>query len=133
MYEAERTHIESQGGKVRRVVLDFEFKKRIYAELNRKGDYGDVAYARRQADLAHLHALPIIEGKFVLPDLRIEYEMQDGTSAHLDLELATEHYRPGHMREKNRAGFKMYAVNSTSHGRRAEWEGRELSSQILAL
>ena len=52
---------------------------------------------------------------------------------HVDLELATENYRPAHMSQKMRAGFKIYGVNSTSRGRRAEWEGRELTAQVLAL
>lgn len=133
MYEAEAAQIEARGGRVHRVVLDFEFKKKIYAELNKAGDYGDIAYAKRQEDLAKLHDLPIVDGKISLPDLRIEYENPDGSRAHVDLELATENYRPGHMSQKVRAGFKMYGVNSTSRGHRAEWEGRELTADVLAL
>jgi hypothetical protein len=133
MYEAEAKEIESRGGTVRRVVLDFEFKKKIYAELNKKGDYGELSYARRQEELAQLYELPIVDGKIALPDLRIEYETQEGGRAHIDLELTTEHYRPGHMRQKTRAGFKLYGVNTTSRGRRAGWEGRELTRDVLAL
>ncbi|MCC6589071.1 MAG: hypothetical protein IT168_20405 [Bryobacterales bacterium] len=133
MYEAEAAHIEAAGGRVSRVVLDFEFKRKIYSELNKDGDYGDVEYARRQEELARLHDLPVVDGKISLPDLRIEYEAADGSRAHIDLELATENYRPGHMSQKTRAGFKMYGVNSTSRGHRAEWEGRELTADVLAL
>ncbi len=133
MYEAESAQIEARGGRAHRVVLDFEFKKKIYTKLNKAGDYGDISYIRRQEELAKLHELPIVDGKISLPDLRIEYENPDGSRAHIDLELATENYRPGHMSQKVRAGFKMYGVNSTSHGRRAEWEGRELTADVLAL
>jgi hypothetical protein len=133
MYGAEAAGIEAAGGRIDRVVLDFEFKKKIYGELNKKGDYGDLSYTRRQQDLAKLHELPMIDGKISLPDLRIEYETADGERAHTDLELATENYRPAHMNQKLRAGFKIYGVNSTSRGRRAEWEGRELSAEVLAL
>jgi hypothetical protein len=133
MYEAEAAQIEAGGGRVSRVVLDFEFKRKIYSELNKDGDYGGLEYARRQEELARLHDLPIVDGRISLPDLRIEYEAADGSRAHIDLELATENYRPGHMSQKTRAGFKMYGVNSTSRGHRAEWEGRELTADVLAL
>lgn len=132
MFEAEKKEIESRGGSVRRVVLDFEFKKKIYSELNREGDYGEASYARRQQELAELYELPTVNEKIALPDLRIEYETRDGDRAHIDLELATEHYRPGHMQQKTRAGFKMYGVNTTSRGHRAGWEGRELTAEVLA-
>jgi len=133
MFEAEAAGIEAAGGRVDRVVLDFEFKKKIYSELNKNGDYGDLSYARRQEDLARLYELPVVDGKISLPDLRIEYETADGERRHVDLELATENYRPAHMSQKLRAGFKIYGVNSTSRGRRAEWEGRELTAEVLAL
>jgi hypothetical protein len=133
MYEAEAAGIEAAGGRVHRAVLDFEFKRKICGELNKKGDYGDLSYARRQEDLAELHELPIVDGKVSLPDLRVGYETADGECAYIDLELATENYRPAHMSQKLRAGFKIYGGNSTSGGRRAEWEGRELTAQVLAL
>ena len=133
MYEAEAREIEGRGATIRRVVLDFELKKKIYAELNKAGDYGELSYARRQEELAQLYELPIVDGKLALPDLRIEYETAEGDRAHIDLELATEHYRPGHMSVKTRAGFKLYGVNTTSHGHRAGWEGRELTADVLSL
>jgi hypothetical protein len=34
---------------------------------------------------------------------------------------------------KTRAGFKMYGFVSTSRGRRAQWEGRELTATVLSL
>jgi len=77
--------------------------------------------------------LPIVDGKISLPDLRVGYETADGECAYIDLELATENYRPAHMSQKLRAGFKTYKVNSTFRGRPAEWEGRELTAQVLAL
>ena len=129
----EAAEIKAAGGQVHRAVLDFEFKRKIYGELNKKGDCGDLSYARRQEDLAELHELPIVDGKVSLPDLRVEYETADGECAYIDLELATENYRPAHMSQELRAGFKIYGVNSTSGGRRAEWEGRELTAQVLAL
>jgi hypothetical protein len=133
MYQAEASEIEGRGGTIRRVVLDFEFKKKVYAELNKAGDYSELSYSRREEKLAQLYELPMVNGKLALPDLRIEYETAEGDRAHIDLELATEHYRPAHMREKTRAGFKLYSVNTTSRGRRAGWEGRELTANVLSI
>ncbi len=133
MYQAEAGQIEAAGGNVRRVVLDYEFKREIYSKLAPERDLGAIEYARRQREIAGQHDLPVVEGKIALPDLRIEYETADGELDHVDLELATEHYRPGHMQLKARAGFKMYGFVSTSRGRRAQWEGQELTASVLSL
>jgi hypothetical protein len=133
MYQAEAVEIEAKGGKVRRVVLDYEFKKEVYSKLARERDAGALEYARRQQEIAHEQGLPVVDGKIALPDLRIEYETPEGDLEHVDLELATEHYHRGHMEAKARAGFKMYGFVSTSRGHRAQWEGRELTATVLSL
>ena len=133
MYQSEAAQIEAKGGKIRRVVLDYELKKEVYSKLARKRDAGALEYARRQQEVADEHGLPVVDGKIALPDLRIEYETPEGDLDHVDLELATEHYHRGHMDVKVRAGFKMYGFVSTSRGRRAQWEGRELSATVLSL
>jgi len=133
MYQAEAGEIASKGGKIRRVVLDYEFKREVYSRLARGRDDGAVDYARRQKEVAEEHRLPVVDGKIALPDLRIEYETPEGDLSRVDLELATEHYHRGHMSAKARAGFKMYGFVSTSRGRRAQWEGRELSATVLSL
>jgi hypothetical protein len=133
MFQAEAARIEAQGGRVIRIVLDFEFKKKVYSELAKAHGLGALEYAERQAEIAAANGLAVVDGKIPLPDLRIEYETADGEQARIDLELATEHYRRGHLSEKARAGFKMYGFTSTSRGSRAEWEGREITAGILSL
>jgi hypothetical protein len=133
MYQAESTQIEANGGKIRRVDLDYELKKQVYSKLAREREAGALEYARRQQEIAEEQRLPIVDGKIALPDLRIEYETPEGDLDHVDLELATEHYHRDHMAVKTRAGFKMYGFISTSRGRRAQWEGRELSATVLSL
>ena len=133
MYQAEAAQIEAKGGKIRRVVLDYELKKEVYSKLAREHEAGALEYARRQQEIAEEQRLPIVDGKIALPDLRIEYETPEGDLDHVDLELATEHYHRGHMAVKTRAGFKMYGFVSTSRGRRAQWEGRELTATVLSL
>jgi hypothetical protein len=133
MFQAEASQIEVRGGRIDRVVLDFELKKKVYAELAKARDLGALEYAERQAQIAAANGLTVVAGKIPLPDLRIEYETADGELAPVDLELATEHYHRGHISEKARAGFKMYGFTSTSRGSRAEWEGRETTAGILSL
>lgn len=133
MYQAEAAGIEAAGGKVRRVVLDYELKKQVYSKLARERDAGALEYAQRQEEIARDNSLPIIEGRIILPDLRVEYETPEGDIDHVDLELATEHYHRGHMDVKARAGFKMYGFTSTSRGHRAQWEGHELTATVLSL
>lgn len=133
MYQAEAPRIEGRGGKIRRVVLDYELKREVYSKLAREGDSGALEYARAQQEIADEQHLAIVDGRIALPDLRIEYETPEGDLDRVDLELATEHYHRGHMDTKARAGFKMYGFVSTSRGHRAQWEGRELTATVLAL
>jgi len=133
MYQTEAAQIEAKGGKVRRVVLDYELKKGVYSKLAREPGPSALEYARKQQEIAAEQGLPIVDGKIALPDLRIEYETPEGDLDRVDLELATEHYHRGHMDAKARAGFKMYGFVSTSRGRRAQWEGRELTATVLSL
>ena len=133
MYQSEAAQIEAKGGRIRRVVLDYELKKEVYSRLARERGSGALEYTRLQQEIADEQHLPMVDGKIALPDLRIEYETPEGDLDHVDLELATEHYHRGHMDVKARAGFKMYGFVSTSRGRRAQWEGRELTANVLSL
>jgi hypothetical protein len=49
-----------------------------------------------------------------LPDLRIEYETQDGRLEHRDVEVVTEHYSRGQISGKTRAGFSCYRLAGRS-------------------
>lgn len=133
MYQSEAAQIEAKGGRIRRVVLDYELKKEVNSRLARERGSGALEYTRLQQEIADEQHLPMVDGKIALPDLRIEYETPEGDLDHVDLELATEHYHRGHMDVKARAGFKMYGFVSTSRGRRAQWEGRELTANVLSL
>jgi len=109
MYQAEAAKIERDGGRIRRIVLDYEFKQKVYAPLAKAKALPPLEYARRQAEIARDNGLKVVHGKILLPDLRVEYEAANGSQAHVDLELATHHYRGSQMRDKAQAGFKMYA------------------------
>jgi hypothetical protein len=70
-----------------------------------------------------------VRGRVPVPDLRIEYETRDGEAARVELELVTEHYRPGQLADKARAGF---SLGEDDHLRRV-LEQQELSAEILTL
>ncbi|OLB18800.1 MAG: hypothetical protein AUH16_08560 [Acidobacteria bacterium 13_2_20CM_57_7] len=67
------------------------------------------------------------------PDLRIEYATQEMEIARVDLELATRHYHAGHLAEKARAGFQLYARSEDSAGLRRVRDEREITVAILSL
>jgi len=116
MYHAEARKIEQAGGRISRIVLDYELKKNVYSPLAKARALPPLEYARKQADIAAQNGLKVIAGKILLPDLRIEYETREGSITHVDLELATHHYRASMMRGKAEAGFKMYApADSAAH------------------
>jgi hypothetical protein len=133
MYQAEAARIEERGGQVRRVVLDYELKQKVYAPLAKARALPPLDYARRQAEVAKENALPVIHGKIPLPDLRIEYQERDGQMTRVDLELATHHYHGSHLQTKAAAGFKMYASADSAGSLRAALEEREITAEILSL
>lgn len=108
LYQAEADRIEADGGRVSRVVLDYELKRDYQTFLNRPDRPAD---ADREDDLeafAAASGLPIVDGHLELPDLRIEYETTDGRLEYRDVELVTEHYSRGQLAGKAKAGFSMY-------------------------
>jgi len=126
LYQKEADRILDEGGKKLRVILDFELKKK----LNR--DFATFGAESRQ-EIASRHGLQVVGEKIPVPDLRIEYETRDGEMARVDLELATEHYRPGQLAEKVRAGFSLYASRSDADRLRRVLDQRELTGEILRL
>ena len=109
MCQLEAERIRRSGGRVTRIVLDYELKQNVYTPLAKAKALPPLEYARRQAEVAAQNGLKVVRGKILLPDLRIEYEGISGERAHVDLEYATEDYRGAHMRGKAEAGFKIYA------------------------
>src|SRR6202521_1139126 len=107
LYQKVAKEIERSGGKVRRVVLDFELKKDLYQALSRVRPDKDPRYER--FSIANQFDLKVVDGKIPIPDLRIEYENDCRDVHRLDLEIATRDYRPQGLCEKAKAGFHMFA------------------------
>jgi hypothetical protein len=59
----------------------------------------------------------VIHGHLELPDLRIEYETEDGRLEYRDVELVTEHYSRGQVSGKARAGFTCYRAGGGGQAR----------------
>jgi hypothetical protein len=60
--------------------------------------------------------LPLDDGHFVFPDVRLEAEAPDGSVRTVDLEPVTEHYHRGHLGGKASAGFRMFRGPSVRKG-----------------
>lgn len=114
LFQTEARRIEAEGGRVTRVVLDYEWKRDYHAFVHRTTSTNadvDARTARRM--FAEQHDLPFGAGRIQFPDVRIEYESEDGRECHRDLELSTEHYSRSQVAGKQRAGFRVYrAVNA---------------------
>ena len=133
MFHAERARIEAQQGRIQRVVLDYELKRRVYAPLAKARQLSKPEYAKQQAEVAAQNHLKVIRGRIVLPDLRIEFVTAAGDLARVDLELATHHYHASHMAAKAAAGFRFYAPADAVAGLSRALEERDITVEILSL
>jgi hypothetical protein len=133
LYQKEAGNIVSSGGKVTRVILDFELKKSINRKLARLSSLPQEEQAGRKAEVAFETGLTVVNGRIQIPDLRLEYEDQDHNPAKVDLELATGHYRHGSLAAKSRAGFKIYASASDAARLRPAMADPEIMQEILSL
>ena len=133
MYRKAAEEIERKGGKVLRVQLDYELKEKLYQRLGRvqTRDRGETQGLKES--FARDLELPVVRGKVSFPDLRIEYATQEMEIARMDLELATRHYHAGHLAEKARAGFQLYARSEDAAGLRRVRDEKEIMVAILSL
>ena len=108
--------LRQQGGRVDRVVLDYELKRdyqRFLHERNRGRKDCDGRPDREPEEIARWareHDLPYEDGHVHFPDARIEYEDRDGRSRHEDIEVVTTHYRGAHAASAAKSGFTCYVV-----------------------
>jgi hypothetical protein len=109
LYHQEVHRIEQAGGRVKRVILDFELRRSINRRLATITSLPKFERERERQEIADSHGLEVVSGKILLPDLRLEYEGPDHEMAKVDLELVTQHYRHDNLAAKAKAGFAMYA------------------------
>jgi hypothetical protein len=134
LYHKVSDEIEARGGRVVRVMLDYEIKGELYSRIARAAkDEGRKPEAVRGEVAEHYH-LKVVSGKIPIPDLRIEYVNEnDNLIQHRDLELATDHYRLRGLAEKARAGFQIYARPEETTRLRRIRDERELTAAIYSL
>jgi DNA-binding transcriptional ArsR family regulator len=110
-YLKEIERIERLGGSNPRVILDFEIKRNVQRSLcaQRKAD-PDRDLNEIKEQVANEFNLPYVDNRIQIPDARIEYELDQGSRVgSSDIEVVTGAYRPGHLRGKAQAGFRLYA------------------------
>lgn len=135
LYHKVSDEIERRGGRVTRVILDYEMKEELYAKLANALE-GETREREREAireEVAEGYHLKVVQGKIPLPDLRIEYADQEFLLQRRDLELATNHYRPRGLAEKARAGFQIYARSGETDRLRRIRDDLELNVAIYRL
>jgi hypothetical protein len=133
LYHKAADEIERKGGKVLRVRLDYELKEKLYRKLGQTQAQGKGQTQRSKEAFAHQLQIPVVHGKVSFPDLRIEYANQEMEISRVDLELATGHYHAGHLAEKARAGFQIYARSEDAAGLRRVRDDRDIMTAILSL
>ena len=133
LYHKAADEIERKGGKVVRLQLDYELKEKLYRRLGKAQARHDGHLQRQKIEFARELHLPVVHGKVSFPDLRIGYATEEFEIARVDLELATGHYHAGHLSEKARAGFQVYARPEDTAGLRRVRDEREITVAILSL
>jgi hypothetical protein len=134
-YQRAEERLRDGGGRVRRVVLDYELKRdyqRFLHERNRGKKDCDGRPDREPEEIAlwaREHELPYDDGHVRLPDARIEYEDRDGRSRHEDLEVVTGHYRGAHASSAAKSGLTCYLSIGSSVGGRGG--GRTAHPRII--
>ena len=130
MYRQEAQTIARSGGTPRRVVLDFELKKRINTQLAKIQRLSRAEREPRKLEIARAHGLKVVSGHIQFPDVRIEFDSRDQEPCTVDLECVTRNYGAGAVAAKTAAGFKLY--NKDYRGKSAE-RGQDLVGEVLSL
>jgi hypothetical protein len=130
VYQKEAQKIAKSGGRIKRVVLDFELKKNVNRQLANIQSLSPTERERQRQEIVEAHELKIVKGKMQIPDLRVEYESREQETCRVDLECVTGHYKARQIAAKTAAGFKLY--NQDYHGRSAE-RGEDLIGEVVSL
>jgi hypothetical protein len=133
LYHHEAERIQAQGGKIQRVILDFELKKALNRELSKLTSLPESTRSQRRQEIAEQHGLKVVSGRIPVPDLQIEYETRDREQARVNLELATAHYHRDGLVAKARAGFAMYALSEDAAPLHRALQDSGLMEEILSL
>jgi len=110
-YLKEVEHIAEEGGRNPRVQLDLEIGGPVLRALHEEriaNPERELSQIKRQ--VAWEFNLPYAGGRILMPDARIEYELEPGsTTGSSDIEVVTSSYSIAGLRAKAEAGFRLYA------------------------
>jgi len=70
IYLAQAERIARAGGRIDRVVLDFELKKSINRKLAKLSSLPEAERSQRRQEVAQEHGLRVVNGKIPIPDVR---------------------------------------------------------------
>ena len=116
IYRAVQEHrgaLVDGGARVTRIRLDAELR----GIVARRSEEARVRAGKQAADAARREAarelgLPVLDnGKVLYPDAQVEYLDPDGDVGRVNIEIATEHYKPSAVAAKAGAGFAVHAAN----------------------
>lgn len=120
-YQGTAARLEESGGRIRRVVLDYELKREYqrFLQANNRGNRHASGRPDRSPEeitaWAAAHRLPVEDGHVQFPDVRVEYE-QDGRREREDVEVATAQYNARQMGAKGRSGFTIHRSGTSRLG-----------------
>jgi hypothetical protein len=133
LYQRAADDIARAGGRVTRVVLDFELKRSINRRLAKGSNLAPDEHERKKQEIAEEHGLKVINGRIAIPDLRLEYDGPEHEPARVDLEVVTGHYRGRTLAAKSAAGFTLYASETDRVRLRAAMTDPEIMQEIFSL
>ncbi|MEW5980415.1 MAG: MarR family winged helix-turn-helix transcriptional regulator [Acidobacteriota bacterium] len=133
VYQAKAQEIEEAGGRIKRVVLDEELKRKVNREFQQAQRSAPLEGAFLKEEIGQRHGIPVVQGQFVVPDVRIEYEDREGNPYRVDLEYITETYRHGDLSAKARAGFSLYAPHDQTPRLHRLFDQHQIMTEILSL
>jgi hypothetical protein len=133
IYIAKAQEIEEAGGKVKRVVIDYELKRKLNRDLNKVKGWAPSDDTKLKEEIGRKHSVPIVQGQFVVPDVRIEFEDRDGIEWRVDLEYLTETYRHGDISGKAQAGFALYASHDQAPRLHRVLDQHQIMTEILSI
>jgi hypothetical protein len=131
LYHREAARIEGPGSRPVRVILDYELRRGLNRDLAMLGPDRDDP--ERKSQVAEKHGLKVVNGRILVPDLRLEYQTPEFELRHVDLELATRDYKPRALVAKARAGFSLYSRFEDASRLRRILDEHELTAGILTL
>jgi hypothetical protein len=133
IYQAKAQEIVETGGKIKRIVLDYELKKKLNREMKNAGSLSLSEKQKPKEEVAERHRVAVVNGRFVVPDVRVEYDDREGNEARVDLEYLTETYRHGDISSKARAGFHLYAPHDQASRVHRIVDQHHILAEILSI